>query len=89
MLHTRPYAPDPCASGEALMKMNKINGLFDRLERVRLARDQDGDPDALSMSLWAFGAELAALDEKGLADKAVEWGISPDDVRDMARTYAR
>lgn len=69
--------------------MNKITGLLDRLERVKLARDMEPDPDGLSLSLWAMGAELAVLDEAGLAAEAEMLGITPDDVREMARTYAR
>lgn len=67
----------------------KITALMDRLERVKLNREHEPEPDGLSLSLWALGEELAALDEEGLAAKAAEWGISPDDVRDMARTYSR
>ena len=69
--------------------MDKIVSLIDRLERVKLARNMEPDPDGLSLSLWAMGAELAALDEAGLAAEAEALGIIPDDVRDMARTYAR
>lgn len=69
--------------------MDKIVSLMNRLERVKLARDMEPDPDGLSLSLWAMGAELAALDEAGLAAEAEALGITPDDVRDMARTYAR
>ncbi len=68
--------------------MDKINDLMDRLERVRLAQD-DAPPDELSRSLWEFGAELAALNEAGIKARAEEWGITQDDVREMARTYAR
>lgn len=68
--------------------MNKIDDLMERLERVKLAQT-DGTPDGLSLSLWALGAELAALDEAGLAAEAEALGITPDNVRDMGRTYAR
>lgn len=68
--------------------MDKIVSLMNRLERVKLARDMEPDPDGLSLSLWAMGAELAALDEAGLAAEAEALGITPDDVRDMARAYA-
>lgn len=71
------------------MEMNKINGLFDRLLRVKLIRDMEPDPDGLSLSLWEYGAKLAALDDKGLAAEAEDLGIAPDDVREMARAYAR
>mgnify|MGYP001029197750 FL=1 len=43
--------------------MDKIISLIERLERVKLARDMEPDPDGLSLSLWAMGAELAQLDE--------------------------
>ena len=49
--------------------MNKITGLLERLERVKLAQDTEPEPDGLS--LWALGAELAALDEAGIAAEAV------------------
>ena len=39
--------------------MDKIISLIERLERVKLARDMEPDPDGLSLSLWAMGAELA------------------------------
>lgn len=67
--------------------MNKITGLLERLERVKLAQDMEPAPDGLS--LWALGAELAALDEAGIVAEAEALGITPDDVREMARTYAR
>lgn len=67
----------------------KIAALMDRLERVKLNRENEPEPDGLSLSLWALGEELAALDEAGVAAKAEAWGITPDDVREMARTYAR
>ena len=69
--------------------MDKIVSLIDRLERVKLARSMEPNPDGLSLCLWAMGAELAALDEAGLAAEAEALGITPDDVRDMAQTYAR
>ena len=50
--------------------MDKIISLIERLERVKLARDTEPEPDGLSLSLWALGAELAALDEAGLAARA-------------------
>lgn len=58
-------------------------------ERVKLARENEPEPDALSRSLWAFGAELAALDEEGTVALAAEWGISPDNVRQMAQDLSR
>ena len=67
--------------------MNKIDDLLERLECVKLAREMEPDPDGLS--LFEFGRELAALDEAGVAAKAEACGITPDDVREMARTYAR
>lgn len=67
----------------------KITALMDRLERIKLNRENEPEPDALTLSLLELGAELAALDEEGIAAKAAEWGISPDDVRDMTRTYSR
>lgn len=69
--------------------MNKIDDLLERLDRVKLARDMEPEPDALSLSLFEFGRELAALDEAGLAAEAEALGITRDNVRDMARTYAR
>lgn len=45
--------------------------------------------DDLSKSLWAMGAELAALDAAGLAAEAEALGITPENVQEMARTYAR
>ena len=33
--------------------------------------------------------EVAALDEAGLAAEAEALGITPDDVRDMARIYSK
>ena len=69
--------------------MDKIVSLIDRLERVKLARDMEPAPDGLSLSLWAMGAELAALDETGLTAEAEALGITPDDVREMARIYSR
>lgn len=67
----------------------KITALMDRLERVKLNRENEPEPDALTLSLWELGAELAALDEEGIVAYAAEWGISPDGVRDMVRTYSR
>lgn len=69
--------------------MDKIISLIDRLERVKLTQDMEPEPDALSLNLWALGAELAALDEAGLAAEAELLGITPDDVREMARIYSR
>lgn len=69
--------------------MDKIISLIDRLERVKLTQDMEPEPDALSLNLWALGAKLAALDEAGIAAEAEALGITPDDVREMARTYAR
>ena len=42
--------------------MNKITGLLERLECVKLTQDMELEPDALSLNLWALGAELAHLD---------------------------
>lgn len=69
--------------------MEHIDSLMDRLERIKLDRTNEAEPDALSKSLWALGAELSALNEDAVAAKAAEWGITPDDVREMARTYMR
>ncbi len=69
--------------------MDKIISLIERLERVKLARDMEPGPDGLSLSLWAMGAELAVLDEAGLAAEAEALGITPEDVREIAWTYAR
>lgn len=67
--------------------MNKIDDLLERMDRVKLARDME--PDALSLSLWALGAELAVLDDEGVNAEAEALGISPEAVREMARTYSR
>lgn len=67
----------------------RLEDMRERLECVKLARDMEPEPDALSLSLWEFGAQLAALDEARLAAKAEALGITPDDVREMARTYTR
>ncbi len=69
--------------------MNKITDLLERLERVKLTQDMEPAPDGLSLSLWALGERLAALDEAGLAAEAEALGITLDDVRDMARIYSR
>lgn len=69
--------------------MDKITSLLDRLKRVKLAQDMEPAPDGLSLSLWAMGAELAALDEAGLAAEAEALGISPDNVRQMALDFSR
>lgn len=69
--------------------MNKIDDLLERLECVKLAREMEPDPDGLSLSLWAMGAELAALDDDGIAALSDELGIAPDDIREMAWTYTR
>ena len=69
--------------------MDKIISLIDRLERVKLTQDMEPEPDALSLNLWALGAKLAALDEAGIVAEAEMLGITPDDVREMARTYAK
>lgn len=65
----------------------RLKAVRERLERVKLARDTEPDPDGLS--LWALGVELAELDGVGLAAEAEALGITPDDVREMARAYAR
>ena len=70
------------------MGTDKIARLINRLELVKSQRDNE-TPDALSVSLWAMGAELSALDEAGRATTAEALGITPDDVREMARTYTR
>ena len=67
--------------------MNKIDDLLERLDRVKLARDMESEPDGLS--LWALGAELAVLDDEGVNAEAEALGISPETVREMARTYSR
>ena len=45
--------------------MNKIDDLLKRLDRVKLARDMEPEPDGLSLSLWAMGKELDGLDTLG------------------------
>lgn len=70
--------------------MNRdIKTLMDRLERVRDNRLNRPPADDLSLSLWAFGARLSALDDEGVNAEAEALGISPEAVREMARTYAR
>lgn len=69
--------------------MNKIDDLMNRLEMVKLARDMEPEADGLSLSLWAMGTELAALDDEGTVALAAEWGISPDNVRQMALDLSR
>lgn len=69
--------------------MNKIDDLMNRLEMVKLARNMEPEPDGLSLSLWAMGAELAALDDEGTVTLAAEWGISPDNVRQMTLDLSR
>lgn len=67
----------------------RLKAVRERLERVKLARDTEPDPDGLSLSLWALGVELAELDRVGLAAEAEALGITPGDVREMAQAYAR
>ncbi len=69
--------------------MNKVADLMERLERVKLARAAEPEPDGLSVSLREFGAELAALDDDGIAAMAEDLGITPEGIREMARAYAR
>lgn len=71
------------------METRRIDDLLNRLEQLKLVRTNEPDPDGLSLSLWAMGAELAALDEIGLAAEAEALGITPDDVRELAQTYTR
>lgn len=68
---------------------SRLEQMRDRLARVKLARENEPEPDALSLSLWEFGAELAALDDEGTVALAAELGISPDDVRQMALDFSR
>lgn len=68
--------------------MNKIDDLMERLERVKLLQTDEA-PDGLSESLWELGAELTAMDDEGVTALADELGINPDDVREMAWSYAR
>lgn len=65
----------------------RIATIAEAIERRKM--EQEAPVDDLSKSLFEFGRELAALDEAGLAAKAEAWGITPDDAREMARTYAR
>lgn len=69
--------------------MNKVDDLLECLECVKLARDMEPEPDALSLSLWAFGARLLALDDEGVNAESEVLGISPEAVREMTRAYAR
>ena len=45
--------------------MNKIDDLLERLDRMKLARDMEPDPDGLSLSLFNLCQELAGLDTLG------------------------
>lgn len=65
----------------------RIAAIAEAIERRKM--EQEAPVDDLSKSLFEFGRELAALDEAGVAAKAEACGITPDDVREMARTYAR
>ena len=71
--------------------MNSIDARIAALAEAikRKAMEEEAPVDDLSKSLFEFGRELAGLDEAGLAAKAEAWGITPDDVREMALTYAR
>lgn len=69
--------------------MNKIDDLLERLDRVKLTRENEPEPDALSRSLWEFEAELAALDDERAVTLAAELGISPDNVRQMTLDFSR
>ena len=71
------------------MGTGRIMDLMNRLERVKQARENEPEPDGLSLSLWKFGEELASLDEAGLAAVAEAMDVSTDAVRQMALTYAR
>ncbi len=65
----------------------RIAALSAAFQRRQMEKAAPVDP--LSASLFALGAELAALDEAGLAAEAKALGITPDDVREMARIYSR
>ena len=54
---------------------SRIAALAEAIERRRMG--QSALADDLSRSLWAMGAELAALDEAGLAAEAEALGITP------------
>lgn len=45
--------------------MNRIDDLLERLDRMKLARDMEPDPDGLSLSLFNLCQELAGLDTLG------------------------
>lgn len=48
------------------MNINRrLEAMRERLECVKLAREMEPDPDALSLSLFEFGRELAGLDTLG------------------------
>lgn len=72
-----------------------IDTLLERLERVKLACDMEPDPDALSLSLWAFEDEMANLDEIGIAALAAaidEDGksiLTPEQARQMVGDFKR
>ena len=57
--------------------IRRIDNLQDRLERVKLDRANMPPADALSVSLWELGAEMAALDADGLAKAAEIMGTVP------------
>ena len=65
----------------------RMAALAEAIERRKM--EQGAHVDALSRSLFEFGQELAALDEAGLSAEAEVLGITRDDVRAMARMYAR
>lgn len=52
--------------------MSKIINLLDRLERVKLAREMEPEPDGLSLSLMALGREMASMTEDDIAALAAE-----------------
>ncbi len=52
--------------------MEKVASLYDRLERIQLARANAPEPDALSISLLQMEHEMAALDDEGIAALAAE-----------------
>lgn len=67
---------------------NRIDGLMERIEREKVLRADDRMDD-LSRSLYELGDYLNGLDDLGVMLEADEMEISPDAVRDMARSYAR
>lgn len=71
---------------EVKQQMNRT--ILQRIQALEARKVGIGGPaDDLSASLAEFGRYLAGLDEAGVAAEAEILGISPGDVRQMAKTY--